>query len=57
MQTNENKSVCAAHTRILEMVLHGTDDELGGALVSHLNRYKLTVDQARTAHPDYFTEG
>ena len=31
LQTNENKSVCAAHTRILEMVLHGPADELGAA--------------------------
>ena len=57
LQTNENKSVCAAHTRILEMVLHGTADELGEALESHLNRYKLSVEQARSVHPEYFTEG
>ena len=58
LQTNENKSVCAAHTRILEMVLHGTADELGEALESHLNRYKLSVEQPlgdaflRSAHMD-----
>ena len=57
LQTNENKSVCAAHTRILEMVLHGTADELGEALESHLNRYKLSVEQARSVHPEFFTEG
>ena len=57
LQTNENKSVCAAHTRILEMVLHGPADELGEALESHLNRYKLSVEQARSVHPEYFTEG
>ena len=57
LQTNENKSVCAAHPRILEMVLHGTADELGEALESHLNRYKLSVEQARSVHPEYFTEG
>ena len=56
LQTNENKSVCAAHTRILEMLLHGTADELGEALESHLNRYKLSVEQARSVHPEYFTE-
>ncbi len=49
LQTNENKSVCAAHTRILEMVLHGTAEELGEALESHLNRYKLSVEQALSA--------
>ena len=57
LQTNENKSVCDAHTRILEMVLHGTAEELGEALESHLNRYKLSVEQARSVHPEYFTEG
>ena len=56
LQTNENKSVCAAHTRILEMVLHGTADELGEALESHLNRYKLSVEQARSVHPEYFID-
>jgi len=39
------------------MVLHGTADELGEALESHLNRYKLSVEQARSVHPEYFTEG
>ena len=57
LQTNENKSVCDAHTRILEMVLHGTAEELGEALESHLNRYKLSVEQARSVHPEYFIEG
>ena len=57
LQTNENKSVCDAHTRILEMVLHGTAEELGEALESHLNRYKLSVEQARSVHTEYFTEG
>ena len=49
--------VSEAHTRILEMVLHGTAEELGEALESHLNRYKLSVEQARSVHPEYFTEG
>mgnify|MGYP002531563494 CR=1 FL=1 len=57
LQTNENKSVCDAHTRILEMVLHGTAEELGEALESHLSRYKQSVAQARSVHPEYFTEG
>ena len=57
LQTNENKSVCAAHTRILEALVHGTAEELGEALESHLNRYKLSVEQARSVHPEYFTEG
>mgnify|MGYP000599896266 CR=1 FL=1 len=57
LQTNENKSVCAAHTRILEMVLHGTAEELGEALESHLSRYKQTVEEVQRLHPDYFTDG
>ena len=27
------------------------------ALSDHLNRYKLSVEQARQRHPEYFTEG
>ena len=54
LQTDENKSVCAAHTRILEAVLHGSEEDVSRALSEHLHRYKLSVDQARAAHPDYF---
>ena len=54
LQTDENKSVCGAHTRILEAVLHGTEEDVSRALSEHLHRYKLSVDQARAAHPDYF---
>ena len=57
LQTNENKAVCAAHTRILDAMVQNTADELGEALESHLNRYKLSVEQARSVHPEYFTEG
>ena len=57
LQTNENKSVCDAHTRILEAVLHGSEEDVGRALSDHLNRYKLSVEQAQTNHPDYFIEG
>ena len=57
LQTEENKSVCAAHTRILEAVLHGSEEDVSRALSDHLNRYKLSVEQARQRHPEYFTEG
>ena len=57
LQTEENKSVCAAHTRILEAVLRGSEEDLSRALSDHLNRYKLSVEQARQRHPEYFTEG
>ena len=57
LQTEENKSVCAAHARILEAVLHGSEEDVSRALSDHLNRYKLSVEQAKQHHPDYFTEG
>ena len=57
LQTEENKSVCAAHTRILDAVLRGSAEDLSRALSDHLNRYKLSVEQARQRHPEYFTEG
>ena len=56
LQTEENKSVCAVHTRILEAVLRGSEEDLSRALSDHLNRYKLSVEQARQRHPEYFTE-
>ena len=54
LQTEEDKSVCGAHTRILEAVLHGTEEDVSRALSEHLHRYKLSVDQARAAPPVYF---
>ena len=56
LQTDENKSVCAAHTRILEALLHGDPQEVDEALENHLNRYKLSVEEAKRTHPEYFTE-
>lgn len=55
--TNENKTVCASHTAILEALLNGTPEQLGQALEAHLNRYKLSVEQAQSIHPEYFVEG
>lgn len=57
LQTDENKTVCSSHTRILEAVLHGTEAELSRALEEHLNRYKQTVAEGRRRHPDYFIDG
>ena len=45
------------YTRILEAVLRGSEEDLSRALSDHLNRYKLSVEQARQRHPEYFTEG
>ena len=56
LQTEENKSVCGAHTRILEAVIDGSAGEIGEALQSHLTRYRLSVEQARAVHPDYFID-
>ena len=57
LQTEENKSVCSSHTAILEALLHGSTDDVSEALESHLSRYKQSVAQARSVHPEYFTEG
>ena len=57
LQTNENKSVCAAHTRILDAVVQNDTQELSRALESHLNRYKVSVEEAKRSHPDYFIDG
>lgn len=56
LQTEENKSVCATHTAILEALLHGSPDDVSEALESHLNRYKQSVAQARSIHPEYFID-
>ena len=56
LQTEENKSVCGAHTRILEALISGSPEDVGEALQSHLTRYKLSVEQARAVHPEYFTD-
>ena len=57
LQTNENKTVCASHTHILEALLHGDLQEVSDALESHLSRYKVSVEEAKRVHPDYITEG
>jgi len=56
LQTEENKSVCGAHTRILEALISGSAEDVGEALHSHLTRYQLSVEQARIIHPDYFID-
>ena len=56
LQTEENKSVCGAHTRILEALVSGSPEDVGEALHSHLTRYKLSVEQARAVHPEYFID-
>ncbi|MFR9068517.1 MAG: hypothetical protein ACLVJH_18285 [Faecalibacterium prausnitzii] len=47
----------AAHTRILEAVLRGSEEDLSRALSDHLNRYKLSVEQARQRHRSISQEG
>ena len=56
LQTNENKAVCAAHTRILDAMVQNDTQELSRALESHLSRYKQSVAQARSIHPEYFID-
>ena len=57
LQTEENKSVCAAHTRILEAVLRGSEEDLSRALSDHLNRYKLSGGAGPPAPPRVFHGG
>ena len=56
--TDENKSVCGAHTRILEAVLHGTSSSSAMPSSEHLGRYKQSV-AGSPAHPSglYFIDG
>ena len=54
--TEDNKSVCSSHTAILEALLHGSADDVSEALESHLSRYKQSVAQARSVHPEYFID-
>ena len=56
LQTEENKSVWSSHTAILEALLHGSTDDVSEALESHLSRYKQSVAQARSVHPEYFID-
>ena len=56
LQTEENKSVRSSHTAILEALLHGSADDVSEALESHLSRYKQSVAQARSVHPEYFID-
>ena len=56
LQTEENKSVCSSHMAILEALLHGSTDDVSEALESHLSRYKQSVAQARSVHPEYFID-
>ena len=56
LQTEENKSVCSSHTAILEALLRGSADDVSEALESHLSRYKQSVAQARSVHPEYFID-
>lgn len=56
LQTDENKTVCEMHTRILEAAAHGTPQDVSDALALHLTRYKRSVEQARLQHPEYFKD-
>lgn len=57
LMLGENESVPSQHRQIVEALEHGTAGQLAQALREHLDRYKLSVQQARKAHPDYFIEG
>ena len=57
LMLDENTSVPCQHGAIVEALEAGNPDALEKALREHLTRYKVSVQQARKVHPDYFTEG
>lgn len=57
LETDENKTVCSSHARIVDAMLAGGPADVSDALVAHLTRYRQSVAQAQRTHPEYFTEG
>ena len=57
LMLGENESVPVQHGRILDALESGDPEELEQALREHLQRYKISVQEARKSHPDYFIEG
>ena len=45
-----------AHPQFWKQLLHGSADDVSEALESHLSRYKQSVAQARSVHPEYFID-
>jgi DNA-binding GntR family transcriptional regulator len=48
--------VCSDHTAIVQAVVDRDSAALGKALSTHLQRYKMAVEEARKLHPEYFVE-
>jgi DNA-binding GntR family transcriptional regulator len=48
--------VCSDHTAIVQAVVDRDSAALGRALSTHLQRYKMAVEEARKLHPEYFVE-
>lgn len=57
LMIDENKSVCQEHTRIVDALVAQDAEAVAQVLEAHLQRYKLSVEWARKANPDYFIEG
>ena len=57
LMLGENESVPVQHGRIVDALESGDPEELEQALREHLQRYKISVQEARKSHPDYFIEG
>lgn len=57
LMIDENKSVVQEHTRIVDALAAGSAAALEEALRAHLERYKVSVEQAKKSNPEYFVEG
>ena len=57
LMLGENESVPVQHGRIVDALESGDPEELEQALREHLQRYKISVQEARKSHPGYFIEG
>ncbi|MGN0706692.1 MAG: GntR family transcriptional regulator [Faecalibacterium sp.] len=57
LMSGENMSVVQEHTCILDALRHGGPDDVDKALHAHLDRYKLSVEDARRKSPEYFIDG
>jgi len=57
LMLGENESVPVQHGKIVDTLESGDAEALEQALREHLQRYKVSVQEARKRHPDYFIEG
>ena len=57
LMTEDKSLVPVQHSKIVDALESGNPEALEQALREHLQQYKLSVQEARRTHPDYFVEG